>query len=290
MFIVVFRAGLPEILQELRFFFAGFKVGLWFDLCQRTQFLKPFIWPRTTAQKYWSIWLRVFWHEALEVRMHNSVHRTVKGFAGLHPPIEQPTPWRMFLHLPIRRLPTPADMSPENRLVEWCCLPNRPGIKTIIKKENEGGSPVSADRHWIRPTPRSLHAVRGKVKRVDLRLCQIMPTGDIPLWPGLRKTGRNFDQVLLPRPGDHGPQVRTGFVRRSTWINPVLSDRTLVNPVEERSNLFASKSFEWNSISPFRPFGKCRFVLGPCSLCRRSGAEVLRNRGFERCRHCETPL
>src|SRR5262249_31109277 len=117
-----------------------------------------------------------------------------------HPAIEQPSPTRLFLDLPVWRLLVPRHVSPEDGLVERRRFPNRSGVQAVVEEHHERGSPVAS--HGDRPFPTAwpLHLVRGEVESIDCGLGKIVPPRHIALLPRPRKPRWRVDQFLFPRP------------------------------------------------------------------------------------------
>ena len=84
--------------------------------------------------------------------------------------------------------------------MERFCFPHCASIYAVVKENDERASPVPTDWKWIAPTARTFHLVSREVKCVDLRLRQVMPSGDITLQLLLGKFRERLDHVLFPRP------------------------------------------------------------------------------------------
>jgi hypothetical protein len=86
-------------------------------------------------------------------------------------------------------------------------LPYRPGIDSIVEKDNERSAPEATNRKRMIPPSGTPHLMRPEVEGVDLGLGQIVPSGNIALRLHFWKSWKIIDEVLLPSPRHHRPQM-----------------------------------------------------------------------------------
>src|SRR5436190_1269325 len=90
--VVVRGASLAEVLELPGLVLAGLDVGLELYSGQPAEFPETSIRTRPPAQEDGSIGLKVLRHEALNVRVDDTVHRSVERLPGLHSAVVEPTP------------------------------------------------------------------------------------------------------------------------------------------------------------------------------------------------------
>ena len=76
-------------------------------------------------------------------------------------------------------------------------------------------------------------------------------------------------------------QVVASLVRGSTGIRPFVSDRAIVDPIQELANLLAPEVLDRDSTAPLLPLPKGRVVLVLRSTCQLSGTKILRHSRVE---------
>ena len=151
----------------------------------------------------------VRWHDGLNVRMNDTVHRPMERLARLRSAVEKPTPAGWFLGLPVGRLPVPRHVPPKDRFVEGRGLPDGARVDAVVEEHDERTTPVAADWKRTLPHSRSPHLVRREGQGIDLRFGHVVPPSHVPLGPGLREAERRFEDFLFPGPGNDGPRVLT---------------------------------------------------------------------------------
>ena len=233
---------------------------------------------------------RVGRHDVPEVGVDHPVHRPVERLAGLHPPVEQPAPRRPLLDLAVGRVPLPRDVPPEDRLVGRRRLPDGPGVHAVVEEDDQGGSPVAADRQGSVPAAGPAHGVGGEVEGVDLGLGQVVAAGDVALLPGPGEPGRRLDQLLLPGPGEDGAEVLAGLVGRAARVGPLVPDGLLVDPVEELADVLAPELLDRAPAAPPLPLPDGRGVLVAGAAGQALGAEVALGRRLEGRGHPSAPI
>src|SRR5579885_2970031 len=87
--IVVRRKGLAEVLQFPRFVPPSLDIRPRLDASEDTQFLEARVRTRSSAQENGAVRAGVVRQDALEMCMHDVIHRTVEDLVRLHPAVEQ---------------------------------------------------------------------------------------------------------------------------------------------------------------------------------------------------------
>ena len=287
--VVVRRARLPQVLQLPGLLLAGLDVQPRLDAGEVAQRLEASVRARPAAEEDGGVGARVLRHDALEVGVHDAVHRPVERLAGLHPAVEQPPPGRPLLDLAVRRLPIPDHVPPEDRLVGRRRLPDGPGVDAVVEEHDQGGAPVPADRERGVPAPRPFHLVGREVEGVDLGLGQVVSAGDVALVPGRGEPRRRVDQLLLPGPGEDGAEVLAGLVRRAARVRPLVRDGPLVDPVEELADVLAPQLLDGDAAAPLLPLPEGREVLVARPAGQGLGAQVALGCRLEGRRHLIGP-
>jgi hypothetical protein len=205
--VIVSRASLAKVLKHPGLLFAAVDARLGPDTSEIAQLSKLAVWPSSTAEEYGSVRIWFVGHDALEMHMNCTVHRSPERLACLHSPIEQPAPRRKLLNLAVRCLSLPRHVPPMDRLVKRECLPDGPGIDSIIEEENEGAPPIAASGKRMVPTSGKSHMMRRKIESVNLGLGEVMLPGNISLRFQFWKPRKSINEVLLPRPRHHSSQV-----------------------------------------------------------------------------------
>ena len=83
--------------------------------------------------------------------------------------------------------------------------------------------------------------MRREIEGVDLGFGQIVPPGNVALRLQFRESWKGIDNVLLPRPRHHRPQMRSHFIRSAAWVPRLSSCGIFVDPVEKVANLFSAR-------------------------------------------------
>src|SRR5262249_2835827 len=125
--------------------------------------------------------------------------------------------------------------------------------------------PVPAHGEGAVPPAGPLYLVRREVQGVDLGLRQVVPACDVALLPRPGEAGRGLDQLLLPRPGEDRPQVFPSLARRPARVRPLLAQGTLVDPVQELTDLLVLHRLDGGTVTPLLPLpdGRAVFVASP---------------------------
>jgi hypothetical protein len=100
--------------------------------------------------------------------------------------------------------------------------------------------------------------VRGEVQGIDLRLGEIVSPGHVALLAGRGEPWRRVDQLLLPGPRQHGAQVLARLVRGAAGVRPRPRDGTVVDPVQERANVFPPQLLDRYAAAPLFPLTESR--------------------------------
>lgn len=128
-----------------------------------------------------------------------------------------------------------------------------------------------------------------EIERVNLRLRQVVPSCNVALPFGLRKPRQRVDEFLIPRPRDNRSQVFACLVRRSSGICAVFCHGTLVNPVQELSNLRPPQLLDGHSATPLLPFSDRGQVFGARPRRWVPGTKVVGHGSSESRRHRRAP-
>lgn len=140
---------------------------------------------------------------ALEMDLHDSIHRAIELLVRLHAAIVQPTVLR-FPALTVRWFRASEDVPPQNRLMETGGLEDRSDVHSVVEEHDQRGPPVMAHRQRPLPAPWPWQLVRGEIERVQVGLRQIVASGHIPLGLGFGKSRQLFQIILLRGPGQEG--------------------------------------------------------------------------------------
>ena len=101
MFIIVRRASLAEVLQDPGLLLVGLDLRFRGDANHLAECAESVVGPSATTRKDRSVRI---WHlglKALDVLLHDPVHRTEECLASLDPAKEEPAPRRLLLDFPI---------------------------------------------------------------------------------------------------------------------------------------------------------------------------------------------
>ena len=178
----------------------------------------------------------------------------------------------------------------QDRLVGRHRLPDGAGVHAVVEEDDQGGSPVAADRQRGIPASRPAHGVGGEVEGVDLGLGEVVAAGDVSLLPGPGEPGRRLDQLLLPGPGQHGAEVLAGLVGGAARVGPLVPNGLPVDPVEELADILAPELLDRAAAAPPLPLPDGRGVLVASPAGEALGAEVALGRRFEGCGHPSAPI
>ena len=146
-----------------------------------TEFSESAVWSRTTTQKDGIVRMWVIGHQAPDVGVNDSVHRTAERLARLNPAVVEPAPRRALLHLTVGRFSGPGDVAPENRFMKWRPYPDGPRVNTVIEEHNERSPPEPSHGDRDTPSARLPQFMCCKVQPVDLGFSQVMSSRHIPL-------------------------------------------------------------------------------------------------------------
>ncbi len=100
-------ACFSEVFQHPGFYFARLDVRFGNDASQITQLSKSQVRTRSTTGKDGIIEARILGHDALDVGVDSTIHRSIKRLPRFDAAIEDPAPAAAFFHLSIWRLGPP---------------------------------------------------------------------------------------------------------------------------------------------------------------------------------------
>ena len=118
MLVVVSGTSLAKIFEHPGLPLATVDVGFRGNPSRITELSEADIRSRSTAQEDWSIRVNMFGVKALEMSVDDTIHRTAESFARFDSAVRQPAPLRLLFDFPVWCLAAPADISPQDRLVE----------------------------------------------------------------------------------------------------------------------------------------------------------------------------
>ena len=125
----------------------------------------------------------------------------------------------------------------------------------------------------------------GEVQCVEIRLRQVVPSGNVALCLRFRKGGKLGHGVVLPCPGHDGPQVFAGFIRSAARIGATVLGSLVMHPIQKIANVGSVDLVDIDFGGPSRPFGDGRLVFLACPAGEFFGSEVLCCDRFNADRH-----